>query len=81
MLLKAVIERFLACYPSLSPSFIGLYSERPFLLAPDNVSALILGFWGNADVEAVGGWARWGADLVLLRGFKSCEEVGEETRL
>ena len=72
---------FLACYPSLSPSFIGLYSERPFLLAEDSVSALVLRFWGNVDVEAVGGWARCGADLVLLRGFKSGEELGEESRL
>ena len=38
--------------------------ERPLLLGVDNVSALVLVFWGDDDFED---WKGCGADFFLLR--------------
>ena len=45
---------------------MGLESDRLLLLDAESVSALLLGFWFDDDLEDRG---RDGADFVLLRGF------------
>ena len=51
---------------------MGLESDRLLLLGAESVSALVLGFWLEDDFED---WGRCGADFVLVRGFRSCEDV------
>jgi hypothetical protein len=51
---------------------VGLESARLPLLGAAAERALVLGFWGDDDVEA---WGGCGADLVLVRVFESCEDT------
>jgi hypothetical protein len=51
---------------------VGLESARLLLLGAAVECALVLGFWADDDDE---GWGGCGADLVLVRGFESCEDT------
>jgi hypothetical protein len=49
-----------------------LESERLLLLDRTTERALGLGSWGDDDLNV---WGACGADLVLLRGIGSCEDL------
>jgi len=51
---------------------VGLESERLLFLGADSVSALVLVFWGDNDLED---WGRCGADFVLLLVLIPCEDI------
>jgi hypothetical protein len=64
----------MARYSLLSPGVVGLLvdSRRLLRLGAVSVSALALGFWGDNNFKA---WGGWGADFVLLRGVEFCVDA------
>ena len=65
---STLLTKLLADYLSLSPGLVGLESDRLLLLGAESVSARLV----NDDFDD---WGRCGADFVLLRRIRSCEDI------
>lgn len=70
IVLKRRSLRIISRYPSLSPGFAGLDSERVVFLGLTADLALGLGISGNDEAGDGGGS---GADFLLVRGSGPCE--------